>query len=155
MAPPFVEFRLTMTWIVFSVLTAATVAALALPFFRSRRTVSGADTVVYLAQLKEVDREESLGLVEARDAELARIEIKRRLAASAGPAADAEDAPMTRSDRITLAAVAGLVAALHVMTRALVMWLQRRHRFAHWVCKALARIAKVSLKQTKYQQFRF
>ncbi|MEZ5946910.1 MAG: c-type cytochrome biogenesis protein CcmI [Hyphomonas sp.] len=98
-----------MLWIVLTLLMVLAALAVARPIFWSRRRQSASGGTVYAAQLKEVDREEALGLVQPEDAQLARLEIKRRLANIATETTSPEDADMKRSDQLTLV---GVVAAI-------------------------------------------
>lgn len=97
-------------WITFSVLMLATFAAVCLPFVRRLRQRSGSESSVYIAQIKEIDREESLGLLPADDAGQARLEIKRRLAATLETKEFEENEHMRRSDQVTLVAAAAAIA---------------------------------------------
>ena len=76
-------------WIVFAVMTAAAVFAVLWPLGRKPGDRgAGSDRLVYQDQLKEVDRDRAVGLIDDAEAESARIEISRRLLA----AVDAESA---------------------------------------------------------------
>jgi len=88
-----------------------TVAALlvARPIFQNSRRVAAAGGTVYAAQLKEIDREEALGLLPTEDAQLARLEIKRRLASTEIETTSPEDVEMRRSDQFTLAGVVATI----------------------------------------------
>jgi cytochrome c-type biogenesis protein CcmH len=101
---------MSMLWISLTALMAATVAAVAWPFLFSRRGRSGSQASVYAAQLKEIDREESLGLVPGDDAQLARVEIKRRLAGTPSESSPSEESLMRRSDQMVLVGLAASVA---------------------------------------------
>src|SRR5512147_264970 len=96
-------------WLIFSVMTAAAIAAVLVPLVRNRaERSSNPDIAVYRDQLDEVDRDLATGLVGKNEAEAARVEISRRLLAAAnalGAAPTASDpASATRFRR-------GLVAA--------------------------------------------
>jgi len=99
-----------MLWLLITVLMAASIAAACWPFLRRNRIADGASADIYSSQLGEIDREESLGLVSADDARMARTEIQRRLIATTGGAATREDADMTLTDRMTFIAVAASMA---------------------------------------------
>jgi cytochrome c-type biogenesis protein CcmH len=82
-------------WVGFAVLTAAVVAALLRPLLAGaatdpvpagagERAASGAASAVYRDQLAEIDGEERRGLIGEGEAEAARLEIARRLLATAG-----------------------------------------------------------------------
>lgn len=100
-----------MLWLLLSGLTLLAAASIVLPFIRPAKPSSGPEGAVYLAQLKEIDREESLGFVTADDANLARLEINRRLAKPGVPGPQLEEGEvMRRSDQITLIGTIGLLA---------------------------------------------
>jgi cytochrome c-type biogenesis protein CcmH len=99
-----------MLWLLITVLMAASIAAACWPFLRRNRIADGASADIYSSQLGEIDREESLGLVSADDARMARTEIQRRLITTTGGAATREDADMTLTDRTTFIAVAASMA---------------------------------------------
>ena len=83
-------------WFVFALMTAAAAFAVLWPL--SRRggpTREGSDANVYKDQLDEVSRDAAAGLIAAPEAEAARVEISRRLLASAD--ADASRPPTSTS----------------------------------------------------------
>jgi cytochrome c-type biogenesis protein CcmH len=87
-------------WIAFAVLTAAVLAAVLAPLGRNRREAATADAgavEVYRDQLGELDAERARGLIEESDAAAAKIEIARRLLASAAEAVQVSTAPATDS----------------------------------------------------------
>jgi cytochrome c-type biogenesis protein CcmH len=96
-------------WLIFSVMTAAAMAAVLVPLVRNRAEGSShPDIAVYRDQLDEVDRDLATGLVGKNEAEAARVEISRRLLA----AADAVGAAPTASDSASATRFRrGLVAA--------------------------------------------
>lgn len=98
-----------MLWILMTVLMALTALLVARPIFLRGRQTAGSKDSVYLSQLKEVEREETLGLIPAEDAQLARLEIKRRLANTDVEEIQYEDTNMRRSDQFTLV---GIVAVM-------------------------------------------
>jgi cytochrome c-type biogenesis protein CcmH len=101
--------RNSMLWFVLTVVMILAALFVVRPIYVGNGKAAGSEDSVYLAQLKEIDREETLGLVPAEDAKLARLEVKRRLAnAKADTIHDKEDA-MRRSDQFT---VVGVVAVL-------------------------------------------
>ena len=99
-----------MLWLLITLLMVASIAAACWPFLRRNRIADGASADIYSSQLDEIDREESLGLVSADDARMARTEIQRRLIATTGGATTREDADMTLTDRTTFIAVAASMA---------------------------------------------
>ena len=79
-----------MLWIIIAALTAAALAALVAPFARARR--GGADRAahnlaVYSDQLREIDVDVERGVLQAGEADSARIEISRRML-DAAPSGD-------------------------------------------------------------------
>ncbi len=70
-------------WFVLALMTAAAIFAVLWPLGRSPRLRSGDESAIYKDQLEEVERDRSAGLIAASDADAARIEISRRLLASA------------------------------------------------------------------------
>ncbi|MEZ5843046.1 MAG: c-type cytochrome biogenesis protein CcmI [Hyphomicrobiaceae bacterium] len=91
-------------WVVFAVLTAATVALVARPLLNVRRDTdgdAGAETEatlnIYRDQLAEIDRELARGLIGKAEADAARSEVARRLiaCADAGRAGASPDAAGT------------------------------------------------------------
>ena len=97
-------------WIILTLLMLAAAGAAAWPFVVSQRGRAGSESTVYIAQLKEIDREESLGLLPAEDAKLARLEIKRRLAGTEQTQDIEETHTLRRSDQVTLVAFAASIA---------------------------------------------
>jgi cytochrome c-type biogenesis protein CcmH len=76
-------------WIAFALLTAAVLAAVLGPLGRAPRTRPEAEAgalAVYRDQLREIEAERTRGLLEESDAAAARVEVSRRLLASAGEA---------------------------------------------------------------------
>ena len=70
-------------WLIFSVMTAAAIAAVLVPLVRNRAEGrSNPDIAVYRDQLDEVDRDAAAGLIGKNEAEAARVEISRRLLAA-------------------------------------------------------------------------
>ncbi len=68
-------------WLILTMLIAAAAAFVALPFLRrgedGRQAGSGVD--VYKDQLAEVERDKEQGLIDEKEADLARVEIERRI----------------------------------------------------------------------------
>ena len=68
-----------MLWFVFALMTAAAIFAVLWPLSRgSRPPNDGSEAAVYKDQLAEIDRDVSAGLIEASEAQAARVEISRR-----------------------------------------------------------------------------
>jgi len=70
-------------WFVLALMTAAAIFAVLWPLGRTAHLRSGDETAIYKDQLAEVGRDQAAGLIAASDAEAAKIEISRRLLASA------------------------------------------------------------------------
>jgi cytochrome c-type biogenesis protein CcmH len=71
-------------WIIFALMSAAAILAVAWPLARKAETArAGSDVIVYQDQLQEIDRDRSAGLIGEVEAEAARIEVSRRLLAAA------------------------------------------------------------------------
>ncbi|KKX28041.1 c-type cytochrome biogenesis protein CcmI [Rhizobium sp. LC145] len=86
-------------WIVLAILTAGVAAILILPFARSARAVPAehaGEIAVYRDQLKELERDQGLGLIDAQQADYARAEIGRRLLAAADADAEGETSKPSR-----------------------------------------------------------
>jgi cytochrome c-type biogenesis protein CcmH len=109
-------------WLAFALMTAAALAAVLAPLARRPR-VAEADTgalAVYRHQLDEIEAERARGLVDPAEAEAARIEVSRRLLASAdrieGPHASggAPESRRTMVALLTAAFVPVLTLALYL-----------------------------------------
>src|SRR5437764_121447 len=71
-------------WFVFAVMTAAAIFAVLWPLGRGMRGMrGGSDLAVYRDQLDEIARDRAAGLIGAAEAEAARVEVSRRLIATA------------------------------------------------------------------------
>lgn len=71
-------------WFVFALMTAAAVLAVLWPLaFRVTGSREGSEVNVYRDQLDEIERDRASGLIGATEAEAARVEVSRRLLASA------------------------------------------------------------------------
>ncbi|TLG75083.1 c-type cytochrome biogenesis protein CcmI [Methylocystis sp. B8] len=99
-------------WFILTVMTSIAAVFVSAPFIRRldwRQNGLSSDVAVYRDQLKEVDNEAALGLIDASQAETAKTEIKRRMLA----ARETDDSalPMLSSGERTFAAigVAGVV----------------------------------------------
>ena len=67
-------------WVILTLMTAAALVAIVLPFMRSGEIVpTGSDVAVYKDQLAEIDRDGEAGLIGNIDADAARVEVSRRL----------------------------------------------------------------------------
>ena len=97
-------------WLVFALLTAATIFAVLWPLARRKPLRPGSDVAVYRDQLDEIQRDRSTGLIGEAEAEAARVEVSRRLIAAAD-AAEVETHAVDTSSvvRRRVTAIAGLV----------------------------------------------
>ena len=97
-------------WLVFALMTAATIFAVLWPLARRKPLRPGSDVAVYRDQLDEIQRDRSTGLIGEAEAEAARVEVSRRLIAAADAAETQTSAPETSSlVRRRVTAIAGLV----------------------------------------------
>jgi cytochrome c-type biogenesis protein CcmH len=103
-------------WIAFALMTAAALVAVLMPLARPARQDDAADTgtlAVYRHQLDEIEAERARGLVDPAEAAAARIEVSRRLLASAPVEDQKSPAASLPSGRAPVAlAVAALVPLL-------------------------------------------
>jgi cytochrome c-type biogenesis protein CcmH len=106
-------------WVIFALMTSVVLIAVLAPL--SRPATRGADAgtgalEVYRDQLAEVEAERARGLVETAEADAARLEISRRLLASAAPAQGAAGAAAHMPEhRTPLAIIAAIVVTLSSM----------------------------------------
>jgi cytochrome c-type biogenesis protein CcmH len=72
-------------WLILTMLIAAAAAFVALPFLRRSEDgrQAGSDVDVYKDQLAEVERDKEQGLIDEKEADLARVEIERRILSAA------------------------------------------------------------------------
>lgn len=85
-------------WLIFALMTAVAIFAVALPLARRGSFVhSGSDIAIYRDQLEEIDRDLAAGTIEEGDAQAARIEVSRRLLAASDAAKTAPSNPETPS----------------------------------------------------------
>src|SRR5579871_2037285 len=97
-------------WIVFTLMTAAAIAAVVWPLARKPRTgAAGSEVVVYKDQLEEIERDRGAGLIGPAEAEAARLEVSRRLLAAADKAAAAPVAALLPRWHRRAAALGALV----------------------------------------------
>src|SRR6202162_4958262 len=97
-------------WLVFALMTAATIFAVLWPLGRRKPLRPGSDVAVYRDQLDEIQRDRSAGLIGEAEAEAARVEVSRRLIAAADAAESEKPALETSSLwRRRVTAIAGLV----------------------------------------------
>ena len=97
-------------WLVFALMTAATIFAVLWPLGRRKPLRPGSDVAVYRDQLDEIQRDRSAGLIGEAEAEAARVEVSRRLIAAADAAESEKPALETSSLwRRRATALAGLI----------------------------------------------
>jgi cytochrome c-type biogenesis protein CcmH len=98
-------------WLVFALITAATIFAVLWPLARRKPLRGGNDIAVYKDQLDEIQRDRANGLIGEAEAEAARVEVSRRLIAAAD-AAEFEKPALEGSSlwRRRVTAIVGLVA---------------------------------------------
>jgi cytochrome c-type biogenesis protein CcmH len=88
-------------WIAFALLTATVLAAVLAPLVRASRTheqsasAASGSVAVYRDQLSEIEADAARGLLNADEAEAARLEVSRRLLASAGRRDEGEPQEVT------------------------------------------------------------
>ncbi len=99
-----------MLWLLITLVMAGAVALACWPFHRRTRLADGASSDIYRAQLSELEREETAGLISADDARMARTEVQRRLISTTGASTAIEDTEMTLTDRTTFIAIAAALA---------------------------------------------
>jgi cytochrome c-type biogenesis protein CcmH len=99
-------------WFVFAMMTAAAVFAVLWPLGRKPRAPrQGSESTVYKDQLAEIERDVAAGLIGAREAEAARVEIGRRLLAADDAERELPAASSLRLRRaVAVVALAGLPA---------------------------------------------
>lgn len=95
-----------MIWVIFAVLTAAVLAALALPLARRGAERGDPTLAVYRDQLAELERDQARGILSTADAEAARNEVARRLLRAEGTAPEASAAGLSGSRPVFLASAA-------------------------------------------------
>lgn len=103
-------------WLIFAVLTAVVVMVLLRPLARNDAAAgdsapAAADIAVYRDQLREVDADAARGLIDGPDAEAARLEVSRRLLASAARGEPGRPvAALAATPTVFSAAALGIVA---------------------------------------------
>jgi cytochrome c-type biogenesis protein CcmH len=103
-----------MLWIAFALMTAAAVIAVAWPLWR-RRTSGPAEPnelAIYRDQLAEIDRDRAAGVIGAAEADLARVEISRRLIAASERIPEPAEAPPPARSRRAAAIVGGAAMSM-------------------------------------------
>src|SRR5262245_9376409 len=109
-------------WVIFALMTSVVLIAVLGPLSRPAAPADDADAgtlEVYRHQLAEVEAERARGVVEAAEAEAARVEIARRLLASAATAQAKAVAVKMPEHRVSLA----VAAAAFVTVSSLALYL--------------------------------
>jgi cytochrome c-type biogenesis protein CcmH len=105
-------------WVIFALMTSVVLIAVLAPLSRPVTPTDDAGTgalEVYRDQLAEVEAERARGLVEAAEADAARLEISRRLLASAAASGGAAGAARMPEHRVSLAVAAAVLVTLSSM----------------------------------------
>jgi cytochrome c-type biogenesis protein CcmH len=106
-------------WFVFALMTAAAIFAVLWPLGRhGQPQEDGSEAVVYKDQLAEIDRDVAAGLIGSSEAEAARVEISRRLLASAD---NQRDPPLASS--VSLRRSAAIIALVGLPIVAIALYL--------------------------------
>ncbi|ODT29768.1 MAG: c-type cytochrome biogenesis protein CcmI, partial [Hyphomicrobium sp. SCN 65-11] len=103
-------------WLGFAVLTAGVVAALLRPLLVGTPTdtsLQPTGTAVYRDQLAEIEADRARGLIAETEAEAARVEIARRLLATADATTDAPGTAAPRELRTVATVVAAALPSGH------------------------------------------
>lgn len=106
---------MTALWATFALMTGAAVFVVLAALSRGRALASDgaeADAAVYRDQIDELARDRDRGLIDAREAESARVEIARRLIAASDRAGEATSSASTTRRRIAAIAALVLVPAI-------------------------------------------
>ena len=117
-----------MLWVVIIVMCLAAAAAVALPLIRARRPPASRGAFnrqVYRDQLRELETDLGRGVVTSDEAAGARLEIERRLLATAEDSAPASGAGAPRHHRVIAASLAILVPAAGLGVH---LWLGSPHQ---------------------------
>ena len=102
-----------MIWILFAIVTASVILAVARPLGRAAQPAAGSASEIeaYKLQLAELDREQELGSIGPEEAEQTRTEISRRMLKVSRQAGTAfSGKPIAFNTNIAFAAVAGVIA---------------------------------------------
>lgn len=76
-----------MLWFILALMTIAAIFAVLWPLGRAApEAAAGGDTAIYRDQIEEIERDLALNLIDAKEAEAARVEVSRRLLAAAAVA---------------------------------------------------------------------
>jgi cytochrome c-type biogenesis protein CcmH len=106
-------------WFVFALMTAAAIFAVLWPLGRhGQPQEDGSEAVVYKDQLAEIDRDVAAGLIGSSEADAARVEISRRLLASAD---NQRDPPLASS--VSLRRSAAIIALVGLPIVAIALYL--------------------------------
>ena len=103
-------------WIILATLTTVVLLVLLRPLLRGKKSVAGRgafDAAVYRDQLREVETDRERGLIGEKEAEAARLEISRRLLASAQSDAS-EQVPPSRGSNAVMLSVAAMLPLIAI-----------------------------------------
>ena len=103
-------------WIILATLTTVVLLVLLRPLLRGKKSVVGRgafDAAVYRDQLREVETDRERGLIGEKEAEAARLEISRRLLASAQSDAS-EQVPPSRGSNAVMLSVAAMLPLIAI-----------------------------------------
>ena len=103
-------------WIILATLTTVVLLVLLRPLLRGKKSVAGRgafDAEVYRDQLREVETDRERGLIGEKEAEAARLEISRRLLASAQSDAS-EQVPPSRGSNAVMLSVAAMLPLIAI-----------------------------------------
>jgi cytochrome c-type biogenesis protein CcmH len=110
-------------WLIFAAMTAAAVFAVVWPLGRKPSLGGGSDRLVYQDQLAEIDRDRAAGLIGEAEAESARVEISRRLLATADVEASPAAKPASSALWRRRAAALGAIVVVPTVALGFYLWL--------------------------------
>ena len=114
-----------LVWLIFAVLTAATLFAVLMPLARDRQAISARaefDAEIYRDQLRQIDDEAETGVLNPEEAEAARLEVSRRLLATAPDDGDASARPDAAGLTVRRAATIAVLVGVPAVTLSAYLW---------------------------------
>lgn len=98
-------------WLILTILTAVAAFIIAAPFLRRKEDASAPESgvEVYKDQLAEIEREKEQGLIDEAEANLARVEIERRILSAAAETQELQENPPMRRHYHAVTGVAAIV----------------------------------------------
>lgn len=114
-----------LVWLIFAVLTAATLLAVLMPLARGRQAASARaefDAEIYRDQLRQIDDEAETGVLNPEEAEAARLEVSRRLLATAPDSADADARADAGGLTVRRAATVVVLVVVPAVTLSAYLW---------------------------------